>query len=137
MPIFDTLTFIYLFLFALYHLITGVVSVFFSDFALKFYKVLYGFQPKETKQLKMTFKPWGSFAISTGIAAFVVLINLERYFLMLIPFAILLILRIGYRLGFRRELKNYWKVSFMQNWRMILIQLIGVILFCLFVINRL
>jgi hypothetical protein len=137
MLVLDSLAYIYLFLFSLYHLITGIVSVFFSNFAIKFYKKLYGFQPKETKQLKMTLKPWGSFAICVGFVGFIILLNIQKYFLFLIPFSILLVIRIGYRFTFRNELKNYWKVTEFQNWRMILIQVIGVLLFLLFTINRL
>lgn len=133
----NVLTYIYLFLFALYHIITGIVSVFFSDFSIKFYRILYGFQPIEEKQLKMTFKPWGSFAICVSVVGFITLTNLEKYFLILIPLAVLLALRAGCRYLFRKELKNYWKVTEWQDWRMIIIQIAGILLFLTFVISRL
>ena len=72
-------TLIYLFLFSCYHIITGVISVFFPNFAIRFYKMLYGFHPKETEQLKMTLRPWGNFAIVTGVIGFMVLYNIDRY----------------------------------------------------------
>ena len=133
----DSLAYIYLFLFSIYHLIQGTVSVFFPDFAIKFNEVLYGFKPREKEQLKMTFKPWGSFAFAAGVSGFLVLINMEKYFLFLIPFAILLIFRAGYRLILKKEIMGYWKVTKIQNWRMMIIQLIGFLLFTIFVISRL
>jgi len=137
MLILDTLAYIYLSLFSLYHIIQGTVSVFFPDFAIKFNEFLYGFKPKEKEQLKMTFRPWGSFAFAIGVSGFLVLSNMEKYFLFLIPFAVLLIFRAGYRFILKKELMEYWKVTKIQNWRMIIIQLLGVILFTIFTISRL
>lgn len=137
MVILDTLAFIYLFLFSLYHIIQGIVSVFFPNFAIKFNEALYGFKPKEKEQLKMTFRPWGSFAFSVGVSGFLVLSNMKKYFLFLIPFAVLLIFRASYRFILKKELMGYWKVTKIQNWRMIIIQLLGVILFTIFTISRL
>lgn len=133
----EILTLIYLFLFSLYHVITGTVSVFFPNFALKFYKTLYGFHPKETEQLKITLRPWGNFAIVTGVIGFIVLYDLDRFFLILFPFASLLIIRIWYRLILRKQLYKDLKVTRVQNWRMILIQLLGAILFSWFAFSLL
>jgi len=129
--------FTYLLPFSVYHVIQGFVSVFFSDFAIKFNESLYGFKPKETEQLKMTFKPWGSLAFAIGIVGFVILSNLDKYFLFLIPLAILLAFRAGYRFLYKGELRSYWKVSSIQNWRMILIQILGIVVFTIFTISRL
>tara|TARA_Y100000310_G_C20701023_1_gene829892 strand:- start:1353 stop:1769 length:417 start_codon:yes stop_codon:yes gene_type:complete len=128
------LTFIYLFLFSIYHVFTGVISVFFSEYSLKFYKKIYGHQPKETKQLIMTFKPWGTMAIGIGFAGIIILFNLKKYSLLLIAFIAILGIRAGYRFLLRNELYNYWKVKPLQNWRMILIQLIGVLVFLSYLI---
>ena len=130
--ILNSLTISYLFLFSLYHAITGVVSVFFPDFALRFYRILYGFHPKETEQLKITLRPWGNFAIAIGFIGFIVLFNLEKFFVILFPFALLLLIRVIYRVNLRNQLYKDLKVTKMQNWRMILIQLLGVILFSWF-----
>jgi hypothetical protein len=131
----EILTLTYLLLFSVYHIITGVVSVFFPNFALKFYKTIYGFHPKETEQLKMTLRPWGNFAIMTGVTGFIVLFNLEKFFLFLLPFSLLLLIRIWYRLTLRKQLYKELKVKSIQNWRMIIIQLIGAILFAWFAIS--
>jgi len=137
MLVLDTLAYIYLLLFSIYHIIQGTASVFFPNFAIKFNEVLYGFKPKEKEQLKMTFRPWGSFAFAIGVSGFLVLMNMEEYFLFLIPFIILLIFRAGYRFILKKEIMDYWKVTKIQNWRMIIIQLIGFLLFTIFVISRL
>src|SRR3989344_3976863 len=125
----------YLFLFSCYHIITGVISVFFPNFALRFYRILYGFHPKETEQLKMTLRPWGNFAIAIGVIGFMVLYNMDKFFLILFPFALLLLIRIGYRLKLRSQLYRDLKVTKVQNWRMIIIQLLGIILFTWFVFS--
>lgn len=109
--------------------------MFFPNFALKFYKTIYGFHPKETEQLKMTLRPWGNFAIMTGVTGFIVLFNLEKFFLFLLPFSLLLLIRIWYRLTLRKQLYKELKVKSIQNWRMIIIQLIGAILFAWFAIS--
>lgn len=127
--IINILTISYLFLFSLYHIITGIVSVIFPNFALRFYKVLYGFHPKETEQLKITLRPWGNFAIAIGIIGFIILYDIERFFIILFPFALLLTIRIFYRFNLRNQLYRDLKVTEVQNWRMIIIQFIGVILF--------
>ncbi len=132
----DALTLIYLFLFSLYHIITGIISVFFSNFALKFYKTIYGFHPIEKKQLLMTLKPWGNFAILTGVSGFIVLFNTEKYFIFLLPFALLLSIRVWYRIILRKNFYKDLKVTPLQNWRMIIIQIIGAILFILYFIVK-
>src|SRR3989338_11303103 len=104
MLVLDSLAYIYLFLFSLYHIIQGTVSVFFPDFAIKFNETLYGFKPKEKEQLKMTFRPWGSFAFAIGVSGFLVLYSMEKYFLFLIPFITLLMFRAGYRFILTKEL---------------------------------
>lgn len=119
----------YLFLFALYHLVTGIISVFFSRHAFKFYRVLYGFKPKEKKQLVLIFKPWGNFALLTGLIAFLVFLNITAYFLILYTFCVLLMIRIWYRSVFYKELNKEFRVSFWENARSIIIQILGVILF--------
>lgn len=137
MSIIDILSLIYLVIFSIYHIIQGVMSVFFSEKAIKFNEKLYGYKPKETEQLIMNLKPWGSLALVVGVIGLIVALDIDRYFIFLLAFAFLLGLRIGYRVIFRKKIYGYWKVSLWQNWRTILIQIIGIILFSLFVINRL
>lgn len=136
MEILQAATVVYLFLFSLYHIITGIISVLFSDFALKFYRKIYGFQPKETKQLTMIFKPWGNLAFAVGIIGFITLYNLDVFYPMLIAFITLLIIRVWYRFTFRNYLMEELKISPFQNWRMIIVQIIGIIIYLLFIFNK-
>ncbi len=137
MSIIDILTLTYLVIFSIYHIIQGIMSVFFSEKAIKFNEKLYGYRPKETKQLIMNLKPWGSLALAVGVIGLIVALDINKYFIFLLVFAFLLGLRIGYRIIFRKSIYDYWQVSLWQNWRTILIQIIGIIIFSLFVINRL
>lgn len=125
-------TTIYLFLFSLYHVFTGLISIFFPDFALKFYKSVYGFHPIETQQLKMTLKPWGNLAMVMGIIGFIVLSDLKRYGFILFAFSILLLIRIWYRFTLRKQLISKLNMTPPQNQRMIIIQIIGALLFFLY-----
>ncbi|MDO8659829.1 MAG: hypothetical protein Q7K54_04505 [Candidatus Parcubacteria bacterium] len=125
----ENLAWFYLFLFSLYHVVTGIISIFFPNFSLKFYKVIYGIQPIETKQLLITFKPWGSFAFIMGVISFFVFFNINTYYNLLLTFIALLILRIWYRSVFYDSAKEFFKISFYHNLKMIIIQVIGVILF--------
>ncbi|MCH7850906.1 MAG: hypothetical protein IH845_04660, partial [Nanoarchaeota archaeon] len=50
----EILALVYLLLFSIYHLFTGIVSVFFSEFALKFYKKIYGLEHLAILILKTT-----------------------------------------------------------------------------------
>jgi len=137
MPIIDNLTLLYLLIFSIYHIIQGVISVFFSREAIKFNEKLYGYRPRETKELIMNLKPWGSLAFVVGITGLIVALDINKYFIFLLAFASLLGLRIGYRIIFRNSIYNYWQVSLWQNWRTILIQIIGIILFLLYSFSRL
>lgn len=131
----EILALVYLLLFSIYHLFTGIVSVFFSEFALKFYKKIYGFEPKETKLLKMNLKPWGNLALNLGVIGFIIFFNIDRYFLILFAFAFLLIIRIWYRITYRDYMKSELKISSFNNWKLIIIQLVGAVLFILYGIS--
>src|SRR5262245_45764206 len=56
----------YLFGFSVYHVFTGMVSMFFPTFAMSFYKGLYGYDPVERKHLVLILKPWGALAFFAG-----------------------------------------------------------------------
>ena len=124
-------------LFTIYHVLTGIIGGAFSKYSLKFYKAIYGFQPRETEQLLMTFKPWGTLAFVVGLMGFVMLLDIERYSLMFIPMATLLVLRMGYRLYWRQNMYDFWQISPAQNWRQITIQFIGAVLFIIYAISHL
>ena len=132
----EFLTIGYLFLFSLYHIVTGVTSVFFPRLALKFNKILYGFQPTDTIQYFLIVRPWGNLALAVGIIGFIVLVNLDKYYPILFVFIILLLIRIGYRIILRKELKKTFKISYAQNLRAILIQIAGIVIFLVFSIIK-
>ena len=126
----------YLFLFSLYHIVTGVISVFFPRLALKFNKTLYGFQPTDTIQYFLIVRPWGNLALAVGIIGFMALFNLDEYYPILFVFIILLLIRIGYRVILRKGLKKTFKITYTQNLRAILIQIVGVVIFLVFSIVK-
>ncbi|MEK6828150.1 MAG: hypothetical protein AABX78_02265 [Nanoarchaeota archaeon] len=126
----------YLFLFSLYHITTGVISIFFPKLALKFNKTLYGFQPTDTIQYLLIIRPWGNLALVVGVIGFIVLMNLDVYSPILFVFIILLLIRVGYRVILRNELKKIFKITYAQNLRAILIQIIGIVIFLIFSILK-
>lgn len=137
MQFLEIITAAYLFLFSLYHILTGIVSVFFPEYSLKFYKKIYGFNPKETKQLLMTFKPWGNLALAVGFIGFIVLFDLNKYYLLLAPLTLLLLIRVWYRFLYRREIKTEWGITLKQNLRMIITQLTGAIIYLAYIYFKL
>lgn len=106
---------VYLFVFSTYHVVTGVVSVFFPEFSVKFYRVLYHFEPIETKQYFLMLKPWGALSIFAGITGFLVLFGLERFYPLLMPFVLLISIRVAYRLIFRKQIADYFQVDLRRN----------------------
>lgn len=126
----------YLFLFSLYHIITGIISVFLPRLALKFNKALYGFQPTDNVQYFLIIRPWGNLALAVGMIGFVVLSNLDKYCMILFVFIILLLIRIGYRVILRSELKKAFKISYYQNLRAILVQVLGIVLFVILLVLK-
>ena len=125
----ETLAEIYLFLFSLYHVFTGIISVFFTKFAIRFYQKTYGFHPISINQLLIDAKPWGNLALVVGIIGFMTFFNLNVYFPILFVFCLLLSIRIGYRVYMQDQLYNDMKMKRSENIRMIIIQLMGIFLF--------
>lgn len=134
--ILNFVTIVYLFMFSLYHFTTGIISVFLSKFALKLNKFIYGFRPIEENQLLLTFKPWGNLALAIGIIGFITLFNINYYYPIMFAFVVLLTIRAGYRIILRRELKTIFKIKPSQNWRMIIIQIIGATIFLTFIFSK-
>ena len=135
MAIIEILGLVYLWCFSLYHVVTGFVSVMMPNFALKFYRTLYGFQPIETKQLQITLRPWGNLAFVIGVIGFIVISDLKRFGPICLAFSVLLAIRIFYRLAMRRQLYEDIKVTPFQNWRMIFLQALGVVLLTMLVLG--
>ena len=57
----------YVSLLSIYHVFTGVISMFFPNFAFHFYKKFYGCDPLSKDMLVIVLKPWGALSIFAGI----------------------------------------------------------------------
>ena len=79
----------------------------------------------------MSFKPWGNLALCVGVIGFIVLFNLNSYNLVLFAFSFLLLVRVWYRVVYGKDIKREWNISNVKNWRMIVIQIVGFLLFLL------
>lgn len=78
--------------------------MFFPNFAMSFYKSLYGYDPIERKHLVLILKPWGSLATFAGIVGLFAARDPKRYVGVVLGLALLLLLRIYYRLRFENGL---------------------------------
>lgn len=94
---------IYLLLLSLYHVATGLVSVFSPRLALRAYKVAYGFDPVERTQLSLVLKPWGALALFAGVAGLFAAADPVRYAGVVLGLSLLLAVRLVLRLLFARE----------------------------------
>jgi hypothetical protein len=117
---------------------TGVISMFFPDFAMSFYKGLYGYDPIERKHLMLILKPWGALAAFAGFAGLFAARDPNRYFGVVLGLALLLLLRIYYRLRFEDGLLSVGGIPPYRNRMSVGILFIGVfILSCWLYQNRL
>lgn len=94
----------YLYLFSTYHVVTGVVSMFFPGFAMSFYKTLYGYDPVERTHLRLIFKPWGALAFFAGVVGLFCANDPQRYVGVVVGLAMLHGLRIYYRIVFEKDI---------------------------------
>lgn len=106
----DTACRAYLYLFSTYHVVTGIVSMFFPDFAMSFYKTLYGYDPVERTHLRLIFKPWGALAFFAGFVGLFCATDPQRYIGVVIGLAVLHLLRIYYRLAFEKEIATIGRI---------------------------
>jgi len=111
----NTLCRIYLFILSAYHLFTGVVSMFFPDFAMTFYKWFYGCEPPDREDLFLILKPWGALAAFAGIAGFCAAGDPIRYKGVVLGLILLLSYRMYYRLAFARRLKQHANIPIKRN----------------------
>jgi hypothetical protein len=119
---------IFLYIFSIYHMITGIVSMFFPDFAMSFYKILYGYDPIERKHVSLIFKPWGALAAFAGLTGLFAAGNPERYRGVVLSLIILLILRIYYRLRFEHELFSIGGIPPYRNRINLAVLFVGVVI---------
>jgi hypothetical protein len=105
----------YLALLSGYHLWTGAISFFAPEFALRFYRGMYGCEPVERRHLLIVMRPWGALAIFAGLAGFGVFFEPGARPWIVGATAVLLALRIGYRVMLRHELAAISGISARRN----------------------
>ncbi len=105
----------YLLVLSAYHLFTGVVSMFFPDFAMKFYKWFYSCEPPEREDLFLILKPWGALAAFAGIAGLYAAGDPFRYRGVVLGLILLLSFRIYYRIAFARGLQQHASIPSGRN----------------------
>jgi hypothetical protein len=128
---------VFLYLFSLYHVITGIISMFFPNFAMSFYKSLYGYDPIERKHLVLILKPWGALAAFAGFVGLFAARDPKRYLGVVLGLALLLLLRIYYRLRFERELLSVGGIPPQRNRVSLAILLFGVLILGAWLLMRL
>jgi hypothetical protein len=98
-----------------YHVVTGIVSVFFVDFSERFYQVLYHFHPEMTEQYKLVLRPWGALALFAGIVGLYAARDPRRYRGVVTALALLLALRVGYRSLLAPQLLEVFQIDYARN----------------------
>ena len=105
----------YLAILSVYHVWTGAISFFAPRFALRFYRGMYGCDPVERRHLTLVMRPWGALAIFAGLSGFVAFIEPRARVWIVGATAVLLALRIGYRVALRRELADIARIDARRN----------------------
>ena len=111
----NTLCQTYLYILSVYHLFTGVVSMFFPDFAMTFYKWFYSCEPPDREDLFLILKPWGALAAFAGIAGLYAAGDPTRYKGVVLGLILLLSYRMYYRLAFARRLNQHANIPLRRN----------------------
>lgn len=106
---------IYLGILSGYHIVTGIVSMFFPEFAMEFYKKLYHCEPLKRDDLFLIMKPWGALAAFAGIVGCYAASDPVRYEGVIRGLILLLVFRIYYRLAFARELGQHANIPRGRN----------------------
>lgn len=105
----------YLCVLSVYHLFTGIVSMFFPDFAMNFYRWFYRCEPADRADLFLILKPWGALAAFAGVVGLFAAVDPTRYQGVIIGLILLLLFRIYYRLAFARRLEQHANITPRRN----------------------
>ena len=105
----------YLLVLSTYHVFTGLASCFAPDLALSFYRKFYDCNPVERKHLALVLQPWGALALCAGIAGLFAASDPVRYRGVILALAILLALRVYYRLVYRSWLHDISGIAPRRN----------------------
>ncbi|MEW6009343.1 MAG: hypothetical protein AB1629_06900 [Candidatus Omnitrophota bacterium] len=119
---------IYLFIFALYHLINGIITFCFTYFAVPFNRFLYDFHPNMDAQFFLACKPWGALTIFAGLVSMFTFRDPQRYRGVIYSLIVLLLLRAGYRLTYAKMMHEVVKTQFYRNYINIAILILGAFL---------
>jgi hypothetical protein len=111
----DPLCRAYLWLISVYHVMTGIISFGFPEFAMSFYRKLYGCNPVERRHLALVLKPWGALAVFAGVCGLFAATDPRRYIGVVAGLALLLLLRLIYRAVFYRQLAEISGISSRRN----------------------
>tara|TARA_Y100000310_G_scaffold78020_1_gene74594 strand:+ start:4591 stop:5001 length:411 start_codon:yes stop_codon:yes gene_type:complete len=105
-----------IFILSLYHTVTAIIAIFFTNFSTKFYEWMYGFHFRGNDQLLLSFKPWGTFALFSGLIGFIFWWDPIKYQLLSYPFIILLLFRVSYRFILRKKIKVHFNTPLKRNY---------------------
>lgn len=105
----------YLCILSMYHLFTGIVSMFFPGFAMEFYRWFYRCEPSQRQDLYLILKPWGALAAFAGVAGLYAAVDPLRYRGVILGLIFLLCFRIYYRLTFARGLEQHARIPTQRN----------------------
>jgi hypothetical protein len=118
----------YLLFLSAYHVWSGGISFFAPSFALRFYRAAYGCEPTERRHLLLILRPWGALAIFAGLAGFVAFFVTEARVWIVGALVVLLLLRVGYRVGLSRELRELSGITPKRNTISVACLMVGVVL---------
>ena len=105
----------YLWILSAYHVFTGIISFFFPETALSFYRKFYDCNPVERKHLVIILKPWGALAVFAGMAGIFAALHPMECKGVVAGMAVLLAMRIYYRIFFREMLRDISGISPRRN----------------------
>lgn len=126
----------YMIILSIFYISEGLMSIFFINLSTKFTRWFYGFDSKLERKFILICKPWGSNVFIAGVLALFVFSNPSRYIGGAICLAILLSLRIYYRLRFREDIKKEFKTPLYRNYISVLLLLYGMVSILLWLIKE-
>lgn len=115
----------YLIALSLYHFWTGSISYLAPNAAMRFYANVYGCDPVERRHLLLILRPWGALAVFAGIVGLNGVWQPVTRPLIELGLVVLLLMRVGYRVGLRRELRDISRIAPHRNAISIGILLLG------------
>jgi hypothetical protein len=113
---------------SIYHVWTGAISYFAPGFAMRFYRRLYDCNPVEQRHLHIILRPWGALALFAGVVGLATLPDPRAHPVLTGALALLLALRVGYRVRLRHELHAISGIAPARNWANIAVLVLGIMI---------